>query len=324
MTDTTTTAPVAAIERRLEFRASPERVWRAISDSDELARWFSQRADMPIEVGGVGWLEWDGHGRSVVRVEVVDPPHRLVWRWMNGPSSEADDTATLVEWRLEPTAGGGTILHLRESGFARPSSRADNAVGWLTELAELVDLLAVERWEHGIRRTYAFRAAPERVWAAFADPEQFARWFGGETPPALGAGTDGWFVWPAHGRFAIRVEVVEPPVYLAWRWTTQQDTRSMPRTRSCGPSGRSSVARTAGPTSICSRPGSSDRTSSTRTRAAGTGTSSRRCDAYLAKRRRAPDTRPPRVQRSTPAPVAGSAATGSAVLVADSVASART
>jgi len=223
VTDTTTTAPVAAIERRLEFRASPERVWRAISDSDELARWFSQRADMPIEVGGVGWLEWDGHGRSVVRVEVVDPPHRLVWRWMNGPSSEADDTATLVEWRLEPTAGGGTILHLRESGFARPSSRADNAVGWLTELAELVDLLAVERWEHGIRRTYAFRAAPERVWAAFADPEQFARWFGGETPPALGAGTDGWFVWPAHGRFAIRVEVVEPPVYLAWRWTTQQD-----------------------------------------------------------------------------------------------------
>jgi uncharacterized protein YndB with AHSA1/START domain len=222
VTHTMTTVP--AIERRLELRADPERVWRALSRSEELAAWFSQRADMPGGVGQDGWLEWDGHGRFAIRVEVIDPPHRLVWRWMDGPDATVDDTATTVDWRLEPAPGGGTILHLRESGFATVQARAGNAVGWLTELAELVGLLAIEPWERGIRRTYSFRAAPERVWAAFADPAQFGAWFGGETPPSLVAGTDGWFVWPAHGRFAIRVEVVEPPIYLAWRWTTQKGT----------------------------------------------------------------------------------------------------
>jgi uncharacterized protein YndB with AHSA1/START domain len=143
---------------------------------------------------------------------------------MNGPDAALDETATVVEWRLEPSAGGGTILHLRESGFAAPATRAGNAVGWLTELAELVAHLAIEPWEAGIRRTYAFRAAPERVWRAFADPTEFAAWFGGEQPTPLIPGTDGWFVWPAHGRFAVRIEVVEPLTYLAWRWTPTRDT----------------------------------------------------------------------------------------------------
>ncbi|MCV0403196.1 MAG: SRPBCC domain-containing protein [Chloroflexi bacterium] len=39
MSDATTTE-LPAIERTLELDASPERVWRAISDPDELARWF--------------------------------------------------------------------------------------------------------------------------------------------------------------------------------------------------------------------------------------------------------------------------------------------
>src|SRR5262245_60088266 len=144
VTDTMTAVP--AIERRLELRADPERVWRALSRSEELAAWFSQRAEMPTEVGQDGWLEWDGHGRFAVRAEVIDPPHRLVWRWMNGPDATLDATATTVDWRLEPAPGGGTILHLRESGFATTESRTGNSVGWLSELTELIELLAIEPW----------------------------------------------------------------------------------------------------------------------------------------------------------------------------------
>ncbi len=226
MTETadSATTTTEAIERRLELRASPERVWRALTDSDELAGWFSQRADLTPEPGSEGWLEWDGHGRFAVRVEVAEAPSRLAWRWMNGPDAAIDAGSTLVEWRLEPTADGGTLLSLRESGFAGPSNRTDNAVGWLQELAELVAFVAIEPWDAGIRKTYEFRSSPERVWQAFADPAQFSAWFGGTDPFELVAGVDGWFVWPSEGgRFAVRVDVVEPPTYLAWRWSATPD-----------------------------------------------------------------------------------------------------
>jgi uncharacterized protein YndB with AHSA1/START domain len=220
----TATVGTAAIERRLDLHATPERVWRALTESSEIASWFSERADLPAVPGREGWLEWDGYGRFAVRVEVAEPPHRLTWRWMNEANQPLDEASTLVEWTLEPSGDGGTTLRLRETGFRTPSSRTGNALGWLHELGELVGFLAVEPWEAGVRREYAFRASPERVWQAFADPAQFTAWWGGTDPVELRAGAVGWWVWPSEGgRFAVRIEAVEPPVYLAWCWSAEPE-----------------------------------------------------------------------------------------------------
>ena len=51
MTDATTAAP-AAIERTLELAAPRARVWRAISDPDELSRWFPQHAAWELRPAG--------------------------------------------------------------------------------------------------------------------------------------------------------------------------------------------------------------------------------------------------------------------------------
>jgi uncharacterized protein YndB with AHSA1/START domain len=227
MTDIATTTPdigdarTGVIERRLELHASPERVWRALTDSTELAGWFSERADLPPEPGREGWLEWDGYGRFAVHVEVAEPPHRLAWRWMNDADVPLDDTASLVEWRLEPRGGGGTILHMRETGLPTPKDATQNSLGWLHELGELVAFLAVEPWQAGVRKSYAFKSSPERVWQAFADPTEFSEWWAGTDPVELRAGAVGWWVWPSEGgRFAVRIEAVEPGVYLAWTWAT--------------------------------------------------------------------------------------------------------
>jgi uncharacterized protein YndB with AHSA1/START domain len=220
VTDTATTS-AAAIERRLDLRASPERVWRALTDSTELAGWFSERADMTAEPGRDGWLEWDGYGRFAVRVEVAEPPHRLAWRWMNEVDRPIDETASLVEWRLEPKADGGTVLHMRETGLTTAKDRTQNSLGWLHELGELVAHLAVEPWQAGVRKSYSFASSPERVWRAFADPTEFSAWWAGTDPVELRAGAVGWWVWPSEGgRFAVRIEAVEAPVYLAWIWAT--------------------------------------------------------------------------------------------------------
>ena len=126
------------IERTLELRAPPERVWRAITEPDELARWFGDSAELRLETGGEGWLGWKSHGRFAVRVELWQPPMRFAWRWGREPDLPLDETpSTLVEWELAPRDDGGTTLHLRESGFDRPQDREQNVKGWRHELREL-------------------------------------------------------------------------------------------------------------------------------------------------------------------------------------------
>ncbi len=130
------------ITRRLEFDNSPERVWKAITDPEEIAAWFGDTAKLDLKPGGDGEFGWKNHGKFAVRVEVVEPPTRLAWRWAkdtgvaieNGPS-------TLVEWTLTRRQDGGTILDLRESGFEEDEHFESNTGGWKAELGELVDFL---------------------------------------------------------------------------------------------------------------------------------------------------------------------------------------
>ncbi len=141
---TSQAAATAAIERTLELDAPPERVWRALTDPAELGAWFPERVDDLVpEEGAEGWLFWKDHGRYAIRVDVVESPSRLVWRWARDAETRlAGGPTTTVEWRLEPLEDGGTRLHLKESGFARPEDRADNVAGWEHELGELVAHLA--------------------------------------------------------------------------------------------------------------------------------------------------------------------------------------
>jgi uncharacterized protein YndB with AHSA1/START domain len=134
---------IGTVEKTLKFAASPERVWRAITDPDELSRWFPDRVDGGELQPGVegGWL-WEDHGRYAFQVEVMDPPKRLVWRWARDADTALEDgVTTTVEWLLEPTPDGGTVLRLRESGFALEKDRDVNDGGWDAELSELVALL---------------------------------------------------------------------------------------------------------------------------------------------------------------------------------------
>lgn len=133
---------VAAIERELELRQSPERVWKALTDPDELSRWFSSTASLDLRPGGDATFTWaPGHGDSGTyhaRVERVDPPNSFAYTWARDAEAQVEDgPSTLVEWELTPTATGGTLLRLRESGFAEEDHRAGNDEGWGDEIEDL-------------------------------------------------------------------------------------------------------------------------------------------------------------------------------------------
>ena len=131
------------IEKVLEFQASPERVWEAITEPGELSKWFGHQTELDLRPGGDGAMIWENHGRYAVRVEEVDPPRRLVWSWVHEPDVPFEDApSTRVEWSLTPKEGGGTTLHLKESGFLTDKHHRENTGGWDAELGELVELLS--------------------------------------------------------------------------------------------------------------------------------------------------------------------------------------
>ena len=71
--------------------------------------------------------------RERVWKAITDPAELTMW-FGDGP-------ATRVEWNLTEHEGGGTTLHLRESGFLTDLHHQQNDGGWDEELGELVTLL---------------------------------------------------------------------------------------------------------------------------------------------------------------------------------------
>jgi uncharacterized protein YndB with AHSA1/START domain len=126
------------IERQMTFELPREVVWEAITNPEQLGRWFGTSAELDLRPGGEGVFTWEQLDVSTrVTVQTVEPPAHFAYRWEPGGASEGGPT-TLVEFRLEEIPGG-TRLTLVESGFAQfaPPSRQGNEFGWDSELGEL-------------------------------------------------------------------------------------------------------------------------------------------------------------------------------------------
>lgn len=120
------------IERAILINASRERVWSVLSEPAFLGRWFGNGEPVKIDLRPGGLLVFDHgiHGAIPARIQTVEPPRLLSWRWSQGAAGEEPDgsNATLVEFTLtEDDSTEGTWLTMIESGFAH--------LGLLTEEA---------------------------------------------------------------------------------------------------------------------------------------------------------------------------------------------
>lgn len=116
------------LELTFDLAHPPEKVWRALTEPELLARWL-MKTDLAPTVGEafqfrMGPTEgWDG----VIDCEMreVDPPRALSYTWR---SLGVD---TVVRWTLERTADG-TRLTLVQSGFAPDQKQAYGGAkgGW--------------------------------------------------------------------------------------------------------------------------------------------------------------------------------------------------
>jgi uncharacterized protein YndB with AHSA1/START domain len=128
------------IERTMTFQVPREDVWAAITEPDQISKWFPNEAELDLRPGGDGVFRW-GETEVRVTVESVEPPSLFAYRWHPGGRTPTEAT-TLVEFRLEEIPGG-TRLTLAESGFMRllPESWQENEYGWDEELGHLREFL---------------------------------------------------------------------------------------------------------------------------------------------------------------------------------------
>jgi len=138
------------IEKRIELKASPARVWRALTDHKEFGEWFRVSLEGPFVPGRVtrGRITYPGYEHLVMEATVVtmEPERLFSIRWhpyaVDPKADYSKEPPTLVEFRLERMATG-TLLLVTESGFdAIPAARRDeafrmNSDGWAQQLKNI-------------------------------------------------------------------------------------------------------------------------------------------------------------------------------------------
>lgn len=135
-----------SIERETVIAAPVERVWELLTDARHVGAWFSERAEIDLRPGGAMVMHWDAHGTYTARIERIEPPRRLSFRWATDSPGEEPTAgnSTLVEYTLTPE-GEDTRLRVVESGFAelafdedgRRSYREKNVDGWAGMMASI-------------------------------------------------------------------------------------------------------------------------------------------------------------------------------------------
>jgi uncharacterized protein YndB with AHSA1/START domain len=125
-----------ALEIVREIPATPEQVFRALTEPEELMKWWGAKgmltsARTNLRPGGEYRFEFlspEGDAAwAKGQYQVVDPPRRIVKTWFN---SKFPDLRNTVELRLEPVAAG-TRLTLVHSGLKdRPEASKDYEKAW--------------------------------------------------------------------------------------------------------------------------------------------------------------------------------------------------
>lgn len=170
--------PTVRIERMV---AHPiDEVWRAVTEPDQLERWFVDR---------LGWTPTLGEaldvGGQTVRVTRLQEPSVIAWEWGR----------ERYRIELEPTEGDGTRLTYQHAFVPEAGTAEQHALGWQVYLGRLATLLdghfVEERDAHEqalvlehegrpvIRFFRRFDLPVDRVWNLMSTPEGLSAWFPG-------------------------------------------------------------------------------------------------------------------------------------------------
>ena len=139
------------IEKRVVLKAPGARVWRALADSDEFGAWFRMQFDGPFVEGQTvrGRILHPGyeHITGEFQISRIEPERYFAYRWhpyaVDMRVDYSAESTTLVEFRLEESADGDTVLTVIESGFdqiplyRRAEAFRMNDRGWTEQMKNI-------------------------------------------------------------------------------------------------------------------------------------------------------------------------------------------
>ena len=167
-----TTKTTRDIELSVELDASPEDVFRAVTNGTELAKWIAPEARFTAPEGGKKgsiWMSW-GEGMSAENeIEIFDAPKRV-----RHPSGKNGETRAplYAEWSIEARAGGKTTLRLVHSGFSVgadwDNEYESHARGWKLMLQSLKHYFARHSHEPAVHLNFMASVDKPRgpIWTA--------------------------------------------------------------------------------------------------------------------------------------------------------------
>jgi uncharacterized protein YndB with AHSA1/START domain len=146
------------IEQEILIDAPVDVVWRAVTEPEQISRWFSDEVDLEAKPGYEGALTFNDRAAKQsltvhVTVQSVEPDRWFSYRWLHPQGAAAGEgNSLLVEFTLTPE-GDGTRLRVIETGLERmgwsqeqqDSYVREHTQGWVTHLAHLRDYLGRPR-----------------------------------------------------------------------------------------------------------------------------------------------------------------------------------
>ncbi len=168
------------IESEIQVHATPEEVWKALTDAQELTRWFPLKSEVTPGVGGTIRLLWDEVWDGNCPIEIWEPNVHLRTRWFEKAQPFEDmnpATPIAVDYYIEGQSGGTTKLRVVTSGFSADQSwdaMYDSVSrGWHFELRSMQ-----RYFEHhkGKDRVVAWsrrraKVSPDEAWRRLCGPD---------------------------------------------------------------------------------------------------------------------------------------------------------
>jgi uncharacterized protein YndB with AHSA1/START domain len=112
------------IRRQVVVPVSPQRLWEALTDPDQVAGWFGGQVRWDLQEGADASFQADDGTERRGRIEAVRPGRHLRFVWW--PESSPDEDASEVSYLLEPL-DDGTRLTIQERPVAAPRESAPQA-----------------------------------------------------------------------------------------------------------------------------------------------------------------------------------------------------
>jgi uncharacterized protein YndB with AHSA1/START domain len=100
-----------SIEKDLFIKATPQRVFQALTEKAELESWFAQTAALDLRPGGAISFYWGPGVFESGQMVALDAPHRLSYTWEAMEPSPVTITFTLN------AENDGTRLHFIQMGI---------------------------------------------------------------------------------------------------------------------------------------------------------------------------------------------------------------